>query len=62
MHATSIERVYLAQPMHGRGETLRQGEKLIGRSGVSERDIGWQSFKRLWRKTGQVQIVNDESA
>ena len=26
MHATSIERVYLAQPMHGRGETLRQGE------------------------------------
>jgi hypothetical protein len=51
-----------AQPMHGRGETLRQGEKLIGRSGVSERNIGRQSFKRLGRKTGQVRMVNDESA
>jgi len=62
MHATSIKRVYLAQPMHGRGETLRQWEKLIGRSGVSERNIGRQSFKRLGRKAGQVRIVNDESA
>jgi len=41
--------IYLAQPMHGRGETLRQGKKLIGRSDVSERNIGRQSFKRLGR-------------
>lgn len=37
MHATSIERVYLAQPMHGRGETLRQGKTWLADLAPSRR-------------------------